>query len=85
MESEGIEFACNANVGSDRDVAQLRLDFDALVLCTGATLPRDLPVEGRALKGVHFAMDYLTASTKALLDGSAERHADLARGTGTSS
>ena len=40
-------------------------DFDAIVICTGATQPRDLPVEGRKLKGVHFAMDYLTANTKA--------------------
>ena len=80
MESEGIEFACNANVGSDREVAQLRLDFDALVLCTGATLPRDLPVEGRALKGVHFAMDYLTASTQALLAGAASDTPISARG-----
>src|SRR5690606_29382876 len=47
----------------------LRRDFDAIVVCTGATRPRDLPVPGRELQGVHFAMDYLTASTKALLDG----------------
>ena len=47
---------------------QLRNDFDAVVLCAGATQPRDLPVEGRNLKGVHFAMDFLTANTKSLLD-----------------
>ena len=43
-------------------------DFDAVVLCTGATKPRDLPIEGRELKGVHFAMEFLTANTKALLE-----------------
>src|SRR5205085_3973748 len=45
-------------------------EFDAVVLCTGATKPRDLPVEGRNLKGVHFAMDFLTSNTRSLL----ERH-----------
>jgi glutamate synthase (NADPH/NADH) small chain len=44
-------------------------EFDAIVLCTGATKPRDLPIEGRNLKGIHFAMEFLHANTKALLDG----------------
>jgi glutamate synthase (NADPH/NADH) small chain len=69
LEREGITFVCNTAVG-ERDVQQLLREFDATVLCTGATLPRDLNVEGRLLSGVHFAMDYLTASTRALLDGS---------------
>ena len=69
MEREGIKFICNANVGDNVEAQLLRKDFDALVLCTGATLPRDLPVDGRNLAGVHFAMDYLTESTKALLNG----------------
>jgi glutamate synthase (NADPH/NADH) small chain len=43
--------------------------FDAVVLCLGATKPRDLPVEGRNLQGIHFAMDFLQANTKSLLDG----------------
>jgi glutamate synthase (NADPH/NADH) small chain len=47
----------------------LQKDFDAVILATGATKPRDLPIEGRQLKGIHFAMDYLTANTKNLLDG----------------
>lgn len=68
MEKEGIKFICNANVGENVEAQLLRKDFDAIVICTGATQPRDLPVDGRALNGVHFAMDYLTASTKALLD-----------------
>ena len=69
MEREGIKFICNAHVGDNVEAQLLRKDFDALVLCTGATQPRDLPVDGRMLAGVHFAMDYLTQSTKALLNG----------------
>ena len=69
LEQEGIKFICNANVGENVEPQLLRKDFDAIVICAGATLPRDLPVDGRTLKGVHFAMDFLTASTKALLDG----------------
>jgi glutamate synthase (NADPH/NADH) small chain len=45
----------------------MRRDFDAIVLCTGATAPRDLPIEGRNLGGVHFAMDYLTEATRSVL------------------
>jgi glutamate synthase (NADPH/NADH) small chain len=69
MEREGIKFICNAHVGDNVEAQLLRKDFDALVLCTGATQPRDLPIDGRKLKGVHFAMEYLTESTKALLNG----------------
>jgi glutamate synthase (NADPH) small chain len=76
MEREGVKFICNANVGENVEAQLLRRDFDALVLCTGATQPRDLPVEGRQLAGVHFAMDYLTGSTKALLNGGAD-HAPI--------
>ena len=69
MEREGIKFICNAHVGDNVEAQLLRKDFDAIVLCTGATQPRDLPIDGRKLKGVHFAMEYLTESTKALLNG----------------
>src|SRR4029434_3087329 len=69
MEKEGIKFLCNANVGENVEPQLLVRDFDATVLCTGATKPRDLPVEGRNLKGIHFAMDFLTANTKSLIDG----------------
>jgi glutamate synthase (NADPH/NADH) small chain len=72
MEQEGIKFECNADVGGNVSAESLRKDFDAIVVCTGATLPRDLPVEGRNLQGVHFAMEYLTASTKSILDGGPE-------------
>ena len=69
MEKEGVRFVCNAHVGENVEARLLLEDFDAAVICTGATVPRDLDVEGRPLQGVHFAMDYLTASTKSLLDG----------------
>ena len=69
MEQSGIKFLCNADVGDNVEAQLLLRDFDATVICTGATQPRDLVVAGRDLEGVHFAMEYLTASTKALLDG----------------
>ena len=80
MEQEGVKFICNANVGDNVEAQLLRKDFDAIVICTGATQPRDLPVEGRNLNGVHFAMDYLTASTKAVLNGEPNQTAIHARG-----
>jgi len=67
LEQEGIKFICNANVGDNYEAQMMRRDFDAIVLCTGATQPRDLPVDGRQLSGVHFAMDYLTGATDAVL------------------
>ena len=67
LEQEGIRFVYNAEVGDNYEAQIMRRDFDAVVLCTGATVPRDLSVEGRALQGVHFAMDYLTDATRALL------------------
>ncbi|MBM3875851.1 MAG: glutamate synthase subunit beta [Verrucomicrobia bacterium] len=68
MEEEGIKFVCNCEVGKDLTTKQLMEEFDAVVLATGATKPRDLPIEGRQLKGVHFAMEFLHNNTKALLD-----------------
>jgi glutamate synthase (NADPH/NADH) small chain len=68
MADEGVAFRTGVFVGRDVRGEELRRDFDAVVLCGGATLPRDLPVEGRALGGVHFAMEFLHASTKSLLD-----------------
>lgn len=68
LEQEGVKFVCNTEVGKDLPVETLLNDFDSVVLCTGATKPRDLPIEGRELKGIHFAMDFLTANTKAVLD-----------------
>ncbi len=80
MEQEGIKFECNANVGGNVHVESLRKEFDAIVVCTGATLPRDLPIDGRKLGGVHFAMDYLTASTKSILNGGADTSPIHAKG-----
>ncbi len=68
LEKEGVTFRCNTEVGKDITAPQLMSDFDAIVLCTGATKPRDLPIEGRQLKGVHFAMEFLHHNTKAILD-----------------
>ncbi|KAL6762553.1 hypothetical protein V8C86DRAFT_1824990 [Haematococcus lacustris] len=68
MAAEGVRFVVNANVGKNVAVAQLVAQHDALLLAAGATRPRDLPVEGRSLQGVHFAMEFLHANTKSLLD-----------------
>ena len=64
MEKEGIVFQTNAHVGVDVPVGDLRRDFDAIVLAGGACAPRDLPIPGRELGGIYFAMDYLTLSNK---------------------
>ncbi|HSW32802.1 MAG TPA: glutamate synthase small subunit [Steroidobacteraceae bacterium] len=80
MEQSGIKFICNASVGDNVEAQLLLRDFDATVLCTGATLPRDLALEGRELAGVHLAMEYLTASTKSLLDGGPDQCPIHARG-----
>jgi len=68
MAQEGVTFITNTTIGVDIPATKLRHEFDAVVLCCGATNPRDLPIEGRDLKGVHFAMEYLHANTKSLLD-----------------
>jgi glutamate synthase (NADPH) small chain len=70
LEDEGVTFQCNTEVGKDLPTETLLKEYDAIVLCTGATKPRDLPLEGRELKGIHFAMDFLTANTKAVLNPS---------------
>jgi glutamate synthase (NADPH) small chain len=80
LEREGVKFLCNANVGENVEAQLLQRDFNAVVLCTGATQPRELPVAGRELAGVHLAMDYLTASTQALLNGGADETPIHARG-----
>jgi glutamate synthase (NADPH/NADH) small chain len=59
MASEGVELRCGVEVGRDVTVEELRGGYDAVVLATGSRVPRDLPVPGRDLAGVHFAMDYL--------------------------
>ncbi len=72
LRAEGIEFLINADVGGNVDAAKLRSSVDAIVLATGSTRPRDLPIPGRQLAGVHFAMDFLRANTKSLLDSNHE-------------
>ncbi|RME93892.1 MAG: glutamate synthase subunit beta [Bacteroidetes bacterium] len=64
MESAGIRFKTNANVGDNVPVGHLLSDFDAVLLCGGSTIPRDLPIPGRELAGTHFAMDFLTQNNK---------------------
>lgn len=76
LAEEGIEFLTNVNVGADLSAAELKQKFDAVVWCAGAPTSRDLSIEGRDLKGIYFAMDFLTASTKSLLV-SADANADL--------
>jgi glutamate synthase (NADPH/NADH) small chain len=74
MAAEGVRFVTNCHVGVNFPAKRLLEEFDAVVLCCGATQPRDLPVEGRQLRGIHFAMEFLTANTKTLLDtGSVEQ------------
>jgi len=69
LEQEGIQFIVNTEIGNDYPAKDLLRNFDAVVLCGGASKPRDLSIEGRELKGIHFAMDFLRANTQALLDG----------------
>jgi glutamate synthase (NADPH) small chain len=64
MEEEGVIFRAGVDVGTDVPVARLRSDFDAIVLAGGAGQPRDLPVPGRELRGIHFAMEYLTLQNR---------------------
>ncbi|MEO0339224.1 MAG: glutamate synthase subunit beta [Bacteroidota bacterium] len=59
MEAEGIKFKTNANVGGNVSVEDLQKEYDAILLCGGSTIPRDLNIPGRELDGVHFAMDFL--------------------------
>ncbi|MEM9983545.1 MAG: glutamate synthase subunit beta [Bacteroidota bacterium] len=60
MEEAGIAFRCGVEVGKDLTHEDLQRDYDAVLLCTGATVPRDMPITGRNLEGIHYAMDYLT-------------------------
>lgn len=64
MEAEGIVFKCNVNVGVSISINDLLREYSAIVLAGGATIPRDLTIEGRHLNGVHFAMDYLKQQNK---------------------
>ncbi|WP_315068320.1 glutamate synthase subunit beta [uncultured Clostridium sp.] len=74
MAEEGVRFVTNANVGENYNAKEILEEYDAVVLATGASQPRDLVAEGRNdVKGIHFAVDFLKANTKSLLDS---KHAD---------
>ncbi|WP_308199219.1 NAD(P)-binding protein [Chitinophaga sedimenti] len=64
MEEEGVVFQCNTNIGVDVKVNDLLREYHAIVLAGGSTIPRDLAIPGRELKGVHFAMDFLKQQNK---------------------
>ena len=64
LTQEGIVFRTNTWVGRDFPTERLQADFDAICLCGGSTVPRDLPVPGRELAGIHFAMEYLTQQNR---------------------
>src|SRR4051794_24894834 len=66
LRDEGVELRCGVDVGVDVTVDELRAEFDAVVLATGSRVPRDLPVDGRELDGIHFAMDYLYERQRAV-------------------
>ena len=78
LSDEGVKFITSSDVGNKNspnfvDAQRLLDESDALLLATGATRPNDLPINGRGLSGIHFAMEFLTANTKSLLDS---KHAD---------
>ncbi|MGH9968481.1 MAG: glutamate synthase subunit beta [Pyrinomonadaceae bacterium] len=72
LAQEGIQFVTSTLVGQDYEAERLMKEFEAVALCGGARRPRDLALEGRSLKGIHFAMDFLHGNTKSLLDSNHE-------------
>ncbi len=74
---EGVKFVTGVAVGADVPAAQLLAEFDAVVLATGATVARDLAVEGRELGGIHLAMNFLRGNTRRLLDGDPDSAAPI--------
>ena len=74
MEEEGIEFVTNANIGVDITAEELLQKYDRVVLCCGASNPRDINAPGRDAKGIYFAVDFLKTTTKSLLDSNFEDH-----------
>ncbi|MCK5810823.1 MAG: glutamate synthase subunit beta, partial [Cocleimonas sp.] len=74
MAAEGVEFKTNTHIGVDIPATQLVDDYDAVILTGGAEHPRDLRVDGRDLEGVHFAMDFLKANTKAVQGVHGDEH-----------
>ena len=72
MQANGVQFVTNCEIGKDKTATDLQSEFDSIVICTGATKARDLTIEGREGKGIHYAMDFLRANTKAFLDSKHE-------------
>ena len=68
MKAEGVEFVTNANVGADVPADEIMQGYDAVILACGSSNPRDIKAEGRDAEGIHFAVDFLRATTKSLLD-----------------
>ncbi len=68
LAAEGVKFVTNTQIGVDIAATVLKDEFDAMVVCSGATKARDLPIPGRELKGIYMAMEFLGANTKSLLD-----------------
>ena len=77
MEAEGVIFKTNADVGKNIPASELMDDYDAVILCGGATVPRDLPIPGRELKGVHYAMDFLTQQNKRVAGDQLDNQKDI--------
>jgi glutamate synthase (NADPH/NADH) small chain len=80
MKEEGVEIKCNANVGVNVSINDLLREYHAIVLAGGSTIPRDLNIPGRELKGIHFAMDFLKQQNKRVATKSVEEEAILATG-----
>ena len=83
MQDEGVILKCGVEIGVDISSKQLMEEFDSVVLCCGATKPRDLPIEGRELNNIRYAMEFLGPNTKELWDikdGKSEQFSELAKG-----
>jgi len=80
MEEEGVHFRCQANVGVNVSINDLLREYHAMVLCGGSTVPRDLPITGRELKGIHFAMEFLTQQNRRVSQRSIKQAPILAGG-----
>ncbi len=80
MKEEGVEFRCNANVGVDVGINDLLREYNAIILAGGSTIPRDLDIPGRDLKGIHYAMDFLKQQNQRIADKNVEEADILATG-----
>mgnify|MGYP001544343047 FL=1 len=80
MKEEGVEVKCNANVGVNISIQDLLREYHAIVLAGGSTIPRDLEIPGRELKGVHFAMDFLKQQNRRVAEKKVKEENILATG-----